>query len=132
MTSFPTDQVPATLARQTWRLTEPLHAMIYFAEEPARRYAELGLPGSPYFASRSAALGTPSADVVVATFYNFSPRVVHPAIPAAWDVASPKVVLAARLAGADEALRRVLGAAVDGPEIAEAADLAARAARAAT
>jgi hypothetical protein len=132
VSSFPTDQVPPALARRTWRLTEPLHALVYFADEPTRRYAELGLPASPYFASRSAALGTPSAEVVLATFYNFSPRAVTAAIPAAWSVASPKDVLAARLAGVDAALRRVLGAAVDGPEIAEAADLAARAARAAT
>lgn len=131
MTSHPTEQVSPALARQTWRLTEPLHAMIYFAEEPAHRYAELGLP-SPYFPSRAAPLGTTSAEVVLATFYNFSPRTVHAAIPAAWQVTTPGAVLAARLAGADAALRRVLGADVDGPAIAEAAELAGTAARAAT
>lgn len=127
------DAVDPALARQTWRLGEPVHAMIYFADEGPQRYAEIGLHGRPmgYFASRSAAFGRPSADVVIATFYNFSPDLIRQVIPAAWDIADPATVLGARLAAADDALRRALGAAVTSPEVAEAAELAGRAARAA-
>jgi helix-turn-helix protein len=80
-----------------------------------------------YFASRSAAMGPVPAEVVVATFYNFHPRMVHRAIPDAWGFAAPADVLAARLEGADAALRRLLGAWADGPEAAEAAALGRRA-----
>jgi hypothetical protein len=127
------DQVTPALARETWRLTEPLHGMIYFAEEAAQRYAAIGLRGRHmgYFPSRSAALGTPTAEVVIATFYNFNPALVRRAIPAAWEITDPATVLAARLAGADGALRRALGAAVDSPEMIEAARLATTAATAA-
>jgi hypothetical protein len=52
---------------------------------------------------------------------------VHRAIPDAWGFATPAEVLAARLGGADAALRRLLGAWVEGSEVAEAADLARQA-----
>jgi hypothetical protein len=127
------ERVDPALARETWRLGEPLHGMIYFVPEGLDRYTGIGLRGSRmgYFASRSAALGRPTAEVVIATFYNFSPALVRRAIPAAWDLADPATVLAARLAAVDAALRRGLGAAVDGPEVAEAAELAGVAATAA-
>jgi hypothetical protein len=80
-----------------------------------------------YFASRSAAMGPVPAEVVVATFYNFHPRMVHRAIPDAWGFAPPEAVLAARLEGADAALRRLLGGWAEGPEAAEAAALGRRA-----
>ncbi len=133
VSSYPSDQVTPALARETWRLTEPLHGMIYFAPEAAERYAAIGLHGRHmgYFPSRAAALGTPTAEVVIATFYNFNPALVRRAIPAAWQIADPATVLAARLASADAALRRALGTDVDCPEVAEAAELAGRAARAA-
>ncbi|HEY4789930.1 MAG TPA: hypothetical protein VIJ05_01160, partial [Actinomycetes bacterium] len=76
-----------------------------------------------YFASRSAAMGPVPAEVVTATFYNFHPRMVRRAIPDAWGFAPPERVLAARLEGADAALRRLLGPWADGPEAAEAAAL---------
>src|SRR5215218_3445746 len=78
-------------------------------------------------ASRSAAMGPVPAEVVVATFYNFHPRMVHRAIPDAWGFAPPEAVLAARLEGADAALRRLLGGWAEGPEAAEAAALGRRA-----
>jgi hypothetical protein len=52
-------------------------------------------------------------------------------VPAAWDVASPADVLAARLHGVDDALRAILGDRVGSPELAEAATLARRLAEAA-
>lgn len=77
-------------ARQAWRRLEPVHSMIYFVPEAPERYAALGLDArTAYFASRAAAFGRASAEVVIATFYNFNPDVVRAAIPAAWEKASP-------------------------------------------
>ncbi len=60
-----------------------------------------------------------------------TPRSCKAAIPAAWDAAPPSDVVASRLDAADGALRRVLGPAVDSPEMVEAASLARAAAEAA-
>jgi hypothetical protein len=113
------------LARRMWRALEPLHMTVYFSPEPRDAYRRAGLRGGwmGYFASRSAAMGPVPAEVVVATFYNFHPRMVHRAIPDAWGFAPPERVLAARLEGVDAALRRLLGPWADGPEVAEAAAL---------
>lgn len=91
---------------------EPLHSMVYFAGEADEVYARIGLrPGRMgYFASRSAAMGAVGAGVVSATFYNFSPELVARHIPAAWSMATPTEVGAARLEVADRALTRLLGA----------------------
>jgi hypothetical protein len=119
---------PAT-ARRMWQALETLHSTVYFAPEPRDAYRRAGLRGGwmGYFASRSAAMGPVPAEVVVATFYNFHPRMVHRAIPDAWGFAPPATVLAARLEGADAALRRLLGGWVESPEATEAATLARRA-----
>jgi hypothetical protein len=112
-----------------WQALETLHMTVYFAPEPRDAYRRAGLRGGwmGYFASRSAAMGPVPAELVVATFYNFHPRLVHRAIPDAWGFATPAEVLAARYQGADAALRRLLGGWVDGPEVAEAATLARQA-----
>ena len=90
MTPDDTDRPSALLARKTWRTLEPLHGMIYFVPEAAEAYARLGITGrAGYFASRAAPMGAVTADVVVSTFFNFNPELVHAAIPAAWDVATP-------------------------------------------
>lgn len=92
-------------ARQAWRRLEPVHGMIYFVPEAATRYKAMGLTGrSGYFTSRSAALGRPSPDVVIATFYNFNPDLVRRSLP--WDRVAPGQVLQARHEAAAEALRR--------------------------
>jgi hypothetical protein len=76
------------VARKTWRTLEPYHGLVYFAPEPAARYAELGIRGmAGYFGSRAAAMGAVGPEVVAATFFNFRPSVVHGAIPAAWEAA---------------------------------------------
>ncbi|BCJ48392.1 hypothetical protein GCM10010168_76820 [Actinoplanes ianthinogenes] len=124
--------VEPALARRAWRAAEPLHGMIYFVPEAHERYAALGLSTrAGYFASRAAALGPVGAEPVTAAFFNFNPRLVAGALPAAWDRTTPAEVLAARLAAADAALTRALGDAVHGPEVAEAAGLARRAAESA-
>ena len=114
-----------------WRTLEPVHGMIYFAPEAAAAYKEAGLrdPAAGYFASRSAPMGAVTAEVVIATFFNFNPALVRRAIPAAWAEATPERLVAARLQVADIALTRVLGDdVVRGAEMAEAARLARTAA----
>ena len=121
----PAPPVSPLTARKTWRTLAPLHGMIYFAPAAPASYARLGLPPEAgYFASRAAAMGAVGADVVIATFFNFSPALVRAALPAAWDTATPEVVLGARRDAADAALRRMLGDAVDTPEMERAASLA--------
>lgn len=107
--------------------------MVYFVPEARERYAELGVMGRMgYFASRSAAFGAVGPEVVIATFFNFHPDLVRAALPAAWDLAEPSLVLAARGAAADGALRRMLGDRVAGDDVAVAAALARRAAESCT
>jgi hypothetical protein len=112
-------------ARKMWRTLEPYHGMIYFVPEATDAYAALGIEGRMgYFASRAAPMGTVSADVVIATFFNFHPALVRRAIPEAWRRADPEKILQARFEAADAALRRLLGDAIGSGEMREAASLA--------
>ena len=110
----------SSIARAIWRLIEPFHAVVYFASEAKRTYADIGLKGGwmGYFASRSAALGPVPPETVIATFYNFHSAMVRRALPDAWALASPETVLAARLRVA----RAGLGACLDAsdPSVREA------------
>lgn len=117
------------------RRLEPLHSMIYFAPEAEEQFANAGLKRGrmSYFAGRAAAMGPVGAGVVAATFYNFSPALVARCIPAAWELAAPETIIAARFAAVDAALRRMLGDdVVASPEVAEAARLARTAAEVCT
>ena len=82
-----------------WRSVEVLHDVVYFAPDSKQRYEELGLKGywMGYFASRSAAMGTPSPELVIATFHGFAPAMVRRALPDAWSLASREDILTARL-----------------------------------
>lgn len=114
---------------------EPLHAMTYFAPETEQHLTAVGLePGRmSYFAGRSAPMGAVGPGVVAAAFYNFNPELVARNIPEAWALATPAVLVEARFAAVDAAMRRMLGDDVVGSaEVAEAADLARRAAESAT
>lgn len=118
---------PVPLARAAHKVIEPLHSMVYFVPEAGERYAAAGLKGGlrGYFASRSAALGVVPAEVVIATFYNFSPALVRKTIPSAWDSVTPAALLAARYDAVDAAWTRLLGEAeLKSEEMAEAAGLA--------
>jgi hypothetical protein len=108
--------------------------MVYFSPYGPTAYAAVGIthPRMGYFASRSAAMGAVPAEVVIATFFNFNPTLIHRALPAAWDLASPADVLAARRHAVDQSLRQAWGEGVGGAEVREAADLARRAAERAT
>jgi len=127
--SAPGEPAAPAVARRMWRALETLHMTVYWSPESRDAYRRAGLRGGwmGYFASRSAAMGPVPAAVVMATFYNFHPRMVRRAIPDAWGFAPPERVLAARLDGADATLTRLLGDWADGPEVAEAAALARRA-----
>jgi hypothetical protein len=118
------------MARRCFRTAEPIHGMIYFTPYGPPCYAQAGITHQrmTYFASRAAAMGTVSAETVIATFFNFSPELVRHSIPAAWQLATPAEVLAARLDAVDRSLRAAWGEDVDDPAVREAATLARRAA----
>ena len=124
------DAAGALLARKTWRTLEPLHGMVYFVPEATEAYERLGVTGrAGYFASRSAPMGAVTADVVVSTFFNFNPELVHAAIPDVWEVAAPAALVAARFDAVDAAFRRLLGDEVlASDEMRRAAELARAAA----
>jgi len=115
------------LARDVWRRLEPIHAVTYFAPEAVGALSDVGYRGfwMGYFAGRAAPLGAVGPEVVAALFYNFASSRVARALPEAWTIAGPDVALAARAAGARAALQRAVGAT----DVAEAAELAAQAAR---
>lgn len=123
----------AKRARRAWRALEPVHGMIYFAEEAQAAYRAIGIEHhrTSYFSSRAAAFGPVPAEVVIATFFNFNPALVRRAIPKAWEIAAPERLLAARLDGADRALRAAFGDSINTPELADLAKLARTAALAA-
>ena len=129
MPTAPTPVSPVT-ARKTWRTLEPLHGMVYFAAEAAASYRKLGLEGqSGYFASRSAPMGAVASGTVVATFFNFAPSLVEESMDGVWGRVSPAEILTARREAAAAALARMLGPAAESDDVAEAAELAGRAAR---
>ena len=109
-----------SLARSAHNATNSLHSLIYFVPELDQQLTSLGLrPGRMcYFAGRAAPMGAVGRGVVTATFYNFSPGLVARSIPAAWELATPEVVIGARLAAADAALTRLLG-----PDVIASADM---------
>ena len=92
--------------RTFWQAIEVIHDVVYFAPDTKQRYEAIGLKGywMGYFASRSAALGVPAPEVVVALFQGFAPRMVHRALPDAWSMASRDEILATRLNLARDAL----------------------------
>lgn len=124
------DELAPGAAARAHRSLDSLHALIYFAPEAEEEFTRIGLrPGRmAYFASRSAPMGPVAGGVTTATFYNFSASLVARHIPRAWSLASCKDILAARLVAADRALRRLLGDAVGGADVGEAAELARAAA----
>lgn len=123
----------ALTARKTWRTLEPIHGAIYFAAEAREEYSAIGLDDrmTGYFASRSAPMGAVTAEVVIATFFNFDHDLVCQSMDGVWDRVSPDEVLAARLRGADRMIRAHAEEFVGSPEVVEGAELARAAALAA-
>ena len=112
-------------ARKTWRTAEPIHGFIYFLPEANDAYSALGKmhTRTGYFASRVAAMGAVPAEVVVSTFYNFEPSLVHEAMAPAWSVATPEEWLQVRLRAVDTGLRRAWEGQVDNDTIRDLAAL---------
>ncbi len=115
----------ASFARRLWRVGEPVHAIIYFHPASAAAWSTAGIRGfwRGYFATRAAPFGETGPGPVTATFYNFHPAMVSRALPEVWTIVSPDEALAARLAGADDALREALGDDAAAPDLAPAADV---------
>lgn len=116
-----------SLARTMWHTLEPIHALVYFEPTAKATYEAVGLRGGwmGYFASRAAALGPVPAEVVTATFYNFSPRMVGKRIPEAWSLATTEDILAARLKVVETAMVRALEGETGSDRVEETARLAA-------
>ncbi|MFD3480926.1 hypothetical protein [Streptomyces sp. NPDC058695] len=127
-------EVGSGRVRQMWHLVEPLHAVLYYAPEAFEEAAGLGFRTDErwpsYFAWRAAPLGAAGPTRVASAFYSFNPDMVAEHVPAAWRTAAPDAVLAGRLRSVDRAYRTLFGERLDGPELAEAAALARRAAEA--
>jgi hypothetical protein len=97
-----------------------VHRLVYFVPEAAEEYGALGVNGQGgYFASRSAPMGAIPPEVIIATFYNFSPLAVTSAMPGVWETASPASLQAARFRVVQRALDRV-GVEVSDEQIGEA------------
>lgn len=85
-----------------------VHRLVYFVPEAAEEYGSLGVTGAGgYFGSRSAPMGAVPDEVIIATFYNFSPRAVIASMPGVWEAASPEALQAARFRVVGRALDRV-------------------------
>ncbi len=117
------------VARRMFELTEPISLVNFFSPEPNDSMAALGFRTywDGYFAGRSAPLGRVPAEVVHAAFYSFADGEVARHIPKVWDTTTPEAAYAAREEGCVAALRRILGEAVETPELARAAGLLATA-----
>ncbi len=120
------------IARKMWGTLEPFHTMVYFAPEATDEYAAVGLNrrGAHYLASRAAPMGPVGPEIVYATFFGFSEAAIRRYVPECWENTTPEAVVAARFRVADRALRRILDAEVDNPEMARAAEVALEAAAA--
>jgi hypothetical protein len=116
------------LPRRMWHQLEPLHAVLYYAPEAFEEAAGLGYDVSTrwpsYFAWRLAPLGAVGAGLAASACYSFRPQMVAGHVPAAWAVAAPEQVLAARLRAVDRAFRAMFGGQIGSPGLAEAAGLA--------
>lgn len=134
MTGMDTTYLPERAGRHCQKTLNSLHSMAYFGPELATDLAEYGVedPMTVYLAARSAALGSVGPGAVTAALYGFEYRLIARHIPHVWTLVPPGTVVELRLRAADAVLRRSLGEeGVGAPEMAEAADLALRAAGAA-
>ncbi len=108
---IPVPIVPATEARLFRDALEPIATHGWWSRPPSERIAALGLSFfDGYVWGRAAALGTPEASVVVATFGVFEPGMLMAVYQHAVSVASRDAVLAARADGAAESLATLVSA----------------------
>lgn len=120
------------VARRLWHVLEPVHATLYFAPQATREAAALGYDTTcrwpSYFAWRTAPLGAAGPELVAATHYSFSPRLIARHVPRIWSTAAPSKVLDARLRAMDRVLPALIGDRVPPAQVIEAAGLARQAA----
>ncbi|MFC9330008.1 hypothetical protein [Kitasatospora sp. NPDC057015] len=123
------------LPRRAWHHLEPMHAVLYFAQEAAVEAEALGYDVTDrwprYFAWRIAPLGAVGAEVATAVCYSFSPAAVARHVPKAWAVAGPEKVLEARLRSVDAVYRSLFAGRLHTAEFTELVGLARLAAEAA-
>ncbi|WP_407549982.1 hypothetical protein QOM21_12515 [Streptomyces sp. Pv4-95] len=120
------------VARRMWHQLEPLHATLYFAPEARQVASDLGFDVASrwpsYFAWRTAPLGAAGPELVAATYYSFSPRMIARYVPGIWTTADPAKVLDARLVAVDRTLTALIGDRLTTAQLVEAARLARQAA----
>jgi len=122
--AVPRPVVPGSPARRLRDALEPIATQGWWAREPMTRLAGLGLGFfEAYVWGRAAALGTPSASVVVATFGVFEPGLLGGVYERGRSAAGRDDVLAARAEGAS----RAVAAVVDPKAAGEVADILLRA-----
>ncbi|HEV2374770.1 MAG TPA: hypothetical protein VGS19_21730 [Streptosporangiaceae bacterium] len=130
-----TTTVDHGLARRMWHQLEPVHAVFWYAPEVFEEAATLGYEVATrwpsYFAWRLVPLGAVGPRLAASACYSFSPDMVAAHVPAAWAVAAPRQVLAARERAVDRMYREMFGSLTGSPGLAGAADLAREAALAA-
>jgi hypothetical protein len=123
------------LARRMWHQLEPVHALFWYAPQVFEEAAGLGYDVATrwpsYFAWRLAPLGAAGPQLAASACYSFSPDMVAGHVPAAWAVAAPPEILAARKRAVDRMCRALFSGLTGSPGLAEAADLAREAALAA-
>jgi hypothetical protein len=112
-------RIPTSPARRLRDALEPVAAQGFFSDR--EQLQALGLSFIPgYVWGRAAALGEPSAAVVVAAFGVFEPTFLAAAYEDGRATASRDDVLAARAAGSTKQLQDVLG---DDPDVGAVADV---------
>src|SRR6476661_6202916 len=113
-----------SLARRLAALVAPIHNVAYYSPE-IRVFETLGVRGwwTAYFAYRSAPMGIVTPEVLAATFYGFSPRMIARAVPAVWDHLTPHQAMDLRLDAVDRAWERIFSGA--DPSAADAVNEAA-------
>ncbi|MEO9323901.1 MarR family transcriptional regulator [Nocardioides sp. C4-1] len=124
------EHTPGPVARRLFDLVEPIGLLPFVVDDPNEELMALGMRNywDGYFAARAAPLGLVPAEVVHAVFYNFADGEVARHLPWVWGVTTPAAAIAARDRGCVRALRRLLGDAAEGPDVARAAALLVRAA----
>jgi hypothetical protein len=95
---------------------EPVHAVFWYAPRVFEEAGGLGYdvqaPWPSYFAWRLAPLGEAGPLLAALVCYGFSPDMVAAHVPAAWAVAPPRRVLAARERAVDRMYRVLIGSPV--------------------
>src|SRR5699024_8072106 len=98
-----------SLIRSITKRLDTLHSASYFAPTMTTALESAGVPvEAHYLAQRSAPLGAPSAELVVATFFNYAPAYVASHVPACWDTVRPAEATAARIAGVEAMSEQIL------------------------